>query len=125
MAALLVYSIPGWVRKHDEEQQELSDLNRKLRLREMKPEEFPARCGKLVKDETHNSAPIPYRVVTVEVTMWDGKRENVTAEFTNIAQHGEAPNWLLEDIGSSFLSDDNDITKIEGLYPCTVKASPR
>jgi hypothetical protein len=132
MAALLVYSIPGWVRKHQEEQRQHEEFERTWWLEQMTPEQFPARCGKLVKDESFREIlsagvkvrygdRIEAREVTVELTTWDGKKERVTAEWNNIADRGEQPRWSLTTIGGWKVFEEEDRRALTGLFPCLSK----
>lgn len=123
LVALLVYSILGLVKRHNEEPARQRELSRKLRLETMQPKDFPSRCGRLVSDETHDTGDLHYRIVVVEGKTWDGKKEILTANFGGFAQHGEAPRWFLQNIGGHFLQTDNDFSVLETLYPCTVKDS--
>jgi hypothetical protein len=120
MAALFVYSIPGWIRNHGEEQQAEENLGRVLRLEDIKPEQFSARCGKLLKDESFHGqsvnsngkvvegSKLTARDVTVEVTNTSGKKEALSAEFMNLAEAGEAPNWNLSAISIYRVFDEHD-----------------
>src|ERR1019366_8609892 len=101
MASLLVYSVPGWIRQHEEEQRDNEKLQRELWIDDMKPEKFLTRCGKLLKDESfHETSNSPsgkvvessrllVRNVTVEVTTVYDKKENLTASYINMAGDGE------------------------------------
>jgi hypothetical protein len=135
MAALLVYSIPGWIRQHEVEQRVHENLEREWWIEQMTPEQFPARCGKLLKDESFREvlsagvkvtygSKLSARDVTVEVTNVSGKREPVSAEYLNIAEAGEAPNWNLTTISIYRVFDDRDRDMLTDLYPCLRKPSP-
>jgi hypothetical protein len=136
MAALLVYSIPGWVRKHQEEQRASEKLDRDLWLERMTPEQFPSRCGKLLKDQLYRETSISpggkviegdrfeARDVTVEVTKLNGKKEAVTAEYMNLSEGGEEPRWDLRTIGGWKTFDDDGLSMLTYLYSCLRKPSP-
>ena len=140
MAALLVYSIPGWIRTHLKEQRDREALERELWVVDMKPEQFSARCGKLLKDELiHDfsvprtpegggkliwSAKLAARDVTVEATKSDGKKEKVTAEYRNDAEEGEELRWTLTTVGNFRVYDDGERGTLTYLYPCLLKPLP-
>jgi hypothetical protein len=135
MAALLVYSLPGWIGKHEEGQRVHDGLEREWWIEQMTPEQFPVRCGKLLKDESLHEQSIgsngkviegkrfEARDVTVEMTKEDGKKEPVTAEYTNLAQADEEPHWNLMTIGTWRVFDDHDRSTLTYIYPCLEKPS--
>ncbi len=110
---------------------------RDARVLTMTPEQFPARCGKLISDKLTHSysafvAEIPLgaldkhvpsdeRDVTVTVILPDGTPQNVTAVFNKVGHI--KPRWKLisvgeYDTGTSVLGG---LRTIEELYPCTIK----
>ena len=52
MAAWLLYSIPGWLNKRQEEQHALNVYERMRQVQAIPPDELVRRCGKLVEDYT-------------------------------------------------------------------------
>lgn len=101
-------------------------------IEEMKPEEFPVRCGQLLKDESFPDYPssleeygfaseLEYRNVTVEMTQADGRKDAVTAEYVNGAWNKAKPVWDLLEIGNYKVRDAGDRKILRSLYPCLQK----
>jgi hypothetical protein len=122
MAALLVYSIPGWLRGHKEKQQEMKDVDYELWLKtSMGPEQLASRCGKVLKDQIfrdQSNATLDQREVTVEATDYFGKKGTVTARYENYSGTRESPVWRLEAFGSYEVVNDEDRRRMWANFPC-------
>lgn len=126
LAALIVYHIPGWYEKREADRADQRKTERDLRLYEMKPMDYVARCGSLVEDKTTSEGDgMAFRDETVQVTMPDGMKKKVTAEWTTAdASEGYDPsNWSLDSLDGLDLTSGASRVLIESNYPCTV-ASP-
>jgi len=110
-----------------------TQAERDARVVTMTPEQFPARCGKLVSDKLRSSSlgllpgekpEYDNRDVTVELTMPGGERQDVTAVFyKEKSQRGGRPKWSLGSVGG-YLDDTGPLgglKTIEELYPCTTR----
>ena len=114
-----------------------TQAERDARVITMTPEQFVARCGKLVSDRLETSGlpdlnmrtgTMKYekdeRHVTVELTLPGGETRDVTAVFNKEESHrGRKPEWSLDSVGG--YGDDpgplGGLKTIEELYPCTTK----
>ncbi len=105
---------------------------RDARVITMTPEQFPARCGKLISDKlTHSGfvemflgssdkhVPSNERDVTVTVILPDGTPQDVTAVFDKVGH--TKPRWKLSTVGGydTGTSALGGLKTIEELYPCT------
>lgn len=109
---------------------------RDTRVLTMTPEQFPARCGKLVSDNLMRSAfaeisaigfphkhlsPPDERDVIVTVILPNGKPQDVKAVFNKVGR--TKPHWRLSSVGGydTGTSVLGGLRTIEELYPCTTK----
>ncbi len=108
---------------------------RDARVLTMTPEQFPARCGKLISDKLTHSAfaeisilgasdkhvPSDERDVTVTVILPDGTPQDVTAVFDKVGH--TKPRWQLSSVGGydTGTSVLGGLGTIEELYTCTTK----
>lgn len=124
LAALVLYHVPGWYRSHETYRAQEAQADVDIRLLEMTPMDFVARCGSLVEDKTvgHDVASA-FRVVTVEMTMPDGMKKRVTAEWSLMSEPMDNPsNWLLSSVDNLDPASDTWKSVIESNYPCTVES---
>lgn len=109
---------------------------RDARVLTMTPKQFPARCGKLIRDKLrysdmlavelpvrHKRPPFDERDVTVALTLPNGTVQNVTAEFLHAPDSHAKPYWKLDSVGGydTGTSALGGLKTIEELYPCTAE----
>lgn len=94
MAALLVYSVPGWIRTHEAEKREAEEASREIDVQEMQPRQFVAHCGLALNDKVTTLYGSTFRNMTIR----DSSGNTFGLEFTDLANDPKHRNWFLESI---------------------------
>lgn len=94
IAALIAYSIPGWMRKHEAEKHEERETIRETNFLEIQPKQLIAHCGPAIKDRVTTLYGSTSRDMTIKETSGD----TIDAEFTDLANNPKHRDWSLTNI---------------------------
>lgn len=91
MAALLAYSIPGWIRKHEARKREAEKVSREIDLQEMQPRQFVAHCGSAISDKVTTL----YGSTVRDIKVRDSSGNTFDLGFTDLANKPKHRDWSL------------------------------